>query len=1402
MAKVIAIGQPVNDAERIVIAHLRDRLPDTYTLIHNFELTHYNQSFEIDIALLAPHAIYLIDVKGTRGTINVYGPDWHPQGRRPFRSPLFKLNGHAKALKGLIVDSNRARSELSRIFVDAAVVLPAPDAKFIDNADKNKKQITRLANTTRFFTDTTRIHPKADRNIGSHHKLIIRLLQAQGKPIDGPKQFGDWTELEKLGGIENEYTDYRVYNTFIGPEDTALLRAYKADPYLTDPQQKAKEKALIGNACKALSRLSTHPNIVKVKTFFPNELEDTYYLVTFDIPGNALEVHLKEQQQALTYDQKIKIAKDLLSALAYAHSNEVVHRNLNPSAILVGTDGQTYLTGFDYARSGTNRSQTIAADITDSLDNHYLAPECFGNPAAASIAADIFSVGLILYELFTGSAPFPSPTELTLQKSVFPNLPSSQNHDLPAGFDSWLQSLCAFSIKERPTAQDALGQLEALIKPKTPQSTTQKPPKPTTDKAAALLEKEPLNYFDLAADTPLGHKFKIQQKLGQGSFGVVYKAIDTLGDVTRAIKLILSDRYSVTDRLKKEYRILLQIPTHPNVVSVINADYLPGSGIPYIVFEYIDGIDVSEMVKEKAFAPTDGLRLVKEVASGLAHIHHYGAFHCDIKPSNLLWTDGGPKIIDFNVSVQSNQTHSLGGGTRKYLPPDLVTNRDPIDDDFIDRDLYALGLTLYEAITGTYPWTTQEPPAGRLAKDPREYSNLGDLNPAFAEVMMKLIAPKRCDRFQTAEDLLLQLEPVLTARILPPPTEPPATLSELPKESDRNTNPFVDYLLTLYSQSHRSNAGTRGLDDVTGTYVNTLLDDALLPAVLSGEFQLVIITGNAGDGKTAFLQQLELYAKKKGGTLDNSRGNGCRMQFEGRTYLSNYDGSQDEGDLTNDTVLETFFAPYAGTDSSQWTADEIRLIAINEGRLIDFLTSRATEFSYLREVIDNGLKTGQPESGIALVNLNLRSVVAGAQQVDEATAITEEQTDQGISVGTSILERQLQRLTDPKYWQACETCKIADRCYARHNAQTFQDSTAGAKVTERIKTLYQLTHLRNRLHITLRDLRSALSFMLISDRSCQDIQALYDRSDAQALILDGYYFNSWRGGDRPNVDRLISLLKEVDIGTATDARLDRTLDFMAPITGGKRFPFDKRANFDQQILATTFEQLPRDYQNSQIRDRVSSHRRYVASLRRRFFFEQRTDSWKQMLPYRSASYLLDLLKAKSLPANALPRVLAAINRGEGLANPERLNGDLAIQVRVVEKGTIRSYRIFPKDRFTLSAHDNANQARFVERMASGLQLNYHGLHSNDAELLIDLDMFEMLERLNNGYRPSIEQTQGYYLSLVVFKNILASAPYQEVLLTTSGHDFYRVTREADGALQLADLNAEEVEKLEEAYGTV
>jgi hypothetical protein len=249
-----------------------------------------------------------------------------------------------------------------------------------------------------------------------------------------------------------------------------------------------------------------------------------------------------------------------------------------------------------------------------------------------------------------------------------------------------------------------------------------------------------------------------------------------------------------------------------------------------------------------------------------------------------------------------------------------------------------------------------------------------------------------------------------------------------------NANQYVSDLLTLYSQSSHSNSGTRGLDLISEqTYVETALDRELVPAVFTGEFCLVIITGNAGDGKTAFLQKFEARAKDEGAELDHSLPNGCRFTLHGRKYVSNYDGSQDEGDRSSNEVLHKFFAPYGGDDSSTWPENEVRLIAINEGRLIDFLTSEESKFSLLNRIVRNGLVTSEPSYGVAIVNLNLRSVMAAMSETEE-----------------SIFERFIKRLIKKELWEPCQTCDLNSRCYVIHNVRTFQDETAGPKVIERL----------------------------------------------------------------------------------------------------------------------------------------------------------------------------------------------------------------------------------------------------------------------------------------------------------------------------------------------------------------
>jgi serine/threonine protein kinase len=1372
MARVIAIGQPANDSEREAIVYLRDHLPNSGVVIHNFELKQGQELYEIDIALLMPHSVFVIDVKGTRGLVDVYGAKWYPEGRAPYHSPLALLRKHAKALKTFICDQRPADIKLRGIYVDAAVLMTAPDAHVQDAGGQDGPSVTYLKKCVAFFQNKSRVPAGFSTDIQAQLSLIEKAIVGRAKPKSAPPCYGNWQVEEKLGGTDR-YTEYRAKHTLLGARrgGTARVRIYQVDAYLPVDERQRQVK-LISNAFRSLANLPGHPNILSVREFFDDEdARNWFALVTEDVGGQGLRQHIKKSGLALTYDQKIAIIRDVFAALDHAHRSEpqVIHRNLTPDAVLVSTAGRALLCGFDYARAGRDRTSTIAGEIVDELEPLYQAPECYRDPSKATVASDLFSAGLVFYELLVGESPWSSIDDMMEKDGIFPVKPSELKPELPPALNEWLQALCAFDVEDRPnSAAVALARFNDIVGPD-PRDAA----KPKKEGPPPAPQRPELDYQALDRGSEIAGRFRIEEKLGSGGFAVAYKVFDSFSDTTRVLKIIVKDRRSTFQRLKQEYRVLERLKPHPNVVRVVWADKLPDE-TPFMVFEYVPSTGVDELLNAGALSLEDVKRIAEDTLAGMEYLHASGVFHRDIKPSNLLWTDQGVRIIDFNVAVHEDDEEARPGGTRRYIPPDLDIGEILTQEEEVDRDLYALGVTLYECATHKYPWTEATTPPKVAPRDPTTY--VSDLGPEFAQILLRAIAPRRGERFASASEFRAALAGIANVRVVAPPlpveiegrSETPPSLSLLQPHKP-NFNPFVSHLLTMYSQSPRTNAGTRGLDAVgRETYVKTLLDDKLHPAVLSGEFRLVIVTGNAGDGKTAFIQQIE---RKVASGLEQ-RPNGSTFVLNGRHFLTNYDGSQDEGNKANDEVLQDFLKPFDGRDAGGWPTDETRIIAINEGRLIDFLTEHQERFAHLKRLVVAGFGGAQSSDGVVTVNLNLRAIVANPPG----------------AAGDSIFDRQLRRLTHDQFWDACARCDIRDRCYVYHNARTMMDPVAGPKVAERLRSLYAITHLRGHLHITMRDLRSALAFTLAGTRDCDEIHALYAKPGAEARrqILEGFYFNSWRGGEG-SADRLLSLLREIDVGEATNPDIDRALDYLPPSAREMaRFTFAPRGDRDSQLLDAMYRELPRDSAVGSAPRRVADHREYVAMLRRRHFFERRDEGWKEMLPYRAANEFWRLVTGQSQLGIYLSDLLTAINRGEGLSDPERLGSSLALRVRLVEHGTIRSYRLFPGEKFQLLLPTTGSN-EFVEHIPQALRLVYTASSGSEAELLIGLDIYEMLARLNDGYRPSLEELQGYYLSLAVFKNVLASAPYQEVLLTRTGHDFYRVRREAVGTLYLESV---------------
>ncbi len=581
MAEIISGGEPVNDAERAVIRHLRDHGPADWLVLHNIELRLQDRKYEIDVLVVTGHVVTLIDVKGTRGRIEVAGGRWYPGNRQSFRSPVAKLRSHARSVKGKL-----ERYGLSRIYV-------APDARLVDSSDRSDADaldvVTGLDQLVPELSKPERVLSGYLRDITEYRARLIEALTGTVQRRTGPLLFGHWRVTEQLGETD-EITEYRAQNADAVTSGSVLLRVYHSDPFQPE-DMRAAERIAIANAYEMLVRLPPDQCIAGCLDFFSSEDESQYVLVLEDVSAQALYLHLSNPQLTLAADVKLRVIKDVLRGLAHAHANRVIHRALSPTTVLVTGTGGAMLTGFDYARPEDPRSHTVAERLAEVLDPAYVAPECQGRPQQMSRASDVYAAGVIAYQVLTGELPFASTTDQHERSSTLPSGPLA-GAGIAAPVADLLRRMCARSPAARPSAAEALEALAA-----------------TSGSAPATAQRRRPDYRSLPEGYQLTRKYTVQRRIGSGTFGAVYQVYDNLASADRAVKIVDRDPESPVERLRQEYEVLLSLPPHPNVVKVENADYLDGGDVPYLVFEYLDGQDVSALVKDRVLGPADTLSL-------------------------------------------------------------------------------------------------------------------------------------------------------------------------------------------------------------------------------------------------------------------------------------------------------------------------------------------------------------------------------------------------------------------------------------------------------------------------------------------------------------------------------------------------------------------------------------------------------------------------------------------------------------------------------------------------------------------------------------------------------------------------------------------------------------------------
>jgi len=253
--------------------------------------------------------------------------------------------------------------------------------------------------------------------------------------------------------------------------------------------------------------------------------------------------------------------------------------------------------------------------------------------------------------------------------------------------------------------------------------------------------------------------YEIGKLAGRGGVAEVYLATHKLLDRTVAIKLISPAKAGdlADKRFLKEAKVVAGL-RHPNIVSIYDVGVLENKY--YIIMEYLEGGDLKQHVK-KGVSAARSVDMLKQIGSALAHAHDKGFIHRDIKSQNIMFrADGTAVLTDFGIvkDLTAETGYTLDGtsiGTPHYMSPEQAQGSSAID---YRTDLYSLGVTFYEMLTGSVPYQADSPVAVALKhiKDP--VPQLPDHLSRYQSIIDRLMAKKPDKRFQSAHELIKALD--------------------------------------------------------------------------------------------------------------------------------------------------------------------------------------------------------------------------------------------------------------------------------------------------------------------------------------------------------------------------------------------------------------------------------------------------------------------------------------------------------------------------------------------------------------------------------------------------------------------------------------------------------------------
>jgi serine/threonine-protein kinase len=275
-----------------------------------------------------------------------------------------------------------------------------------------------------------------------------------------------------------------------------------------------------------------------------------------------------------------------------------------------------------------------------------------------------------------------------------------------------------------------------------------------------------------------GGKYRVERELGRGGMATVYLAHDPRHDRPVALKVLLPELALAvgSERFKREIRLAARLQ-HPHILTVLDSGEVETAGAPlfYYTMPFVDGESLRARLEREGPLPAeDALRLAREVADALDHAHRHGIVHRDVKPENILLSDGHALLADFGIAKavadagERLTATGLSLGTPAYMSPEQATADPRVD---ARTDIYSLGCVLHEMLAGEPPFTgpsAQAVIAKRFASAPLPVRTVRPQLPESVDLALsKALALAPADRFATASEFAAALGPATAPAPVP-----------------------------------------------------------------------------------------------------------------------------------------------------------------------------------------------------------------------------------------------------------------------------------------------------------------------------------------------------------------------------------------------------------------------------------------------------------------------------------------------------------------------------------------------------------------------------------------------------------------------------------------------------------